>query len=83
MTAKAEHEADVDLRPFLRREINGHERPEPGLHVGDEKDEPVESAEAFRGRCLRCFRSTRLTKRGRNGLAIAPAAVVWIVAKAA
>ena len=43
-----EHQADVDLRPFLRGEIDRDERPEAGLHVGDEEDEPVEPAQAAR-----------------------------------
>ena len=44
--ADRQHEADVDLRPFLRRQIDRDERAEPGLHVGDEEDEPVEAAQA-------------------------------------
>ena len=46
-----ENKADVDLRPFLRGQIDRDERPETGLHVGDEEDEPVEAAQAAsRGR---------------------------------
>ena len=45
---RRKHEADVDLRPLLRREIDRHERTETGLHVGDEEDEPIEAAQAAR-----------------------------------
>src|SRR5262249_38057368 len=37
-----EHETDVDLRPSLRREIDGDEWPKSGLHVGDAEREPIE-----------------------------------------
>src|SRR5262249_35687689 len=45
-TAGGEHEADVDLRPSLRREIDGDERPKSRLHVGDAEREPIEAAPA-------------------------------------
>src|SRR5262249_56692354 len=32
----------VDLRPSLRREIDGDERPKSRLHVGDTEREPIE-----------------------------------------
>jgi hypothetical protein len=31
--AGGENETDVDLRPSMRREIDGDERPKSGLHV--------------------------------------------------
>jgi hypothetical protein len=36
------------LRPFLRRQIDGDERTEAGLDVGEEEDEPVEAMLALR-----------------------------------
>ena len=44
--AEAEGEADGGLRPALGRQIDGDERPEAGLDIGDEQVEPVESAPA-------------------------------------
>ena len=38
-----EHEADIDLGPRHRREIDRDERPETSLHIGDEEHEPVEA----------------------------------------
>ena len=32
---------------FSRRQVNRDERPEPGLHVGEKEDEPVEAAQAL------------------------------------
>jgi hypothetical protein len=37
-----EHQANVDLRPFLGRQIDGQEGAEAGLDVGNEEGEPVE-----------------------------------------
>ena len=61
-----EHEADIDLRPFLRRQIDRDEGAEAGLHVGHEEDEPIEPAQAasrgprrgaeWRGRAVLCHR---------------------------
>jgi len=76
-------QAYVDLGPFLRREVNRHKRPEAGLDVGDKKDEPVESAKAFRRRRQGRLRSPRLIKQRRAGLIGRPAAVISIVAVAA
>ena len=45
--ADRQHQADLDLRPFLRRQIDRDERPEAGLHVGEKEDEPVEAAQAL------------------------------------
>ena len=42
-----QHQADLDLRPFLRRQVDGDERTEAGLHVGDKEDEPVEPLQAL------------------------------------
>ncbi len=61
------HEADIDLRPALRGEIDRDERPESGLHVGDEKNEPVETAQAAPRRRRRRFGSRRLSG-GRGGI---------------
>ena len=46
--ADRQHEADIGLRPFLRRQVDRDERAESGLHVGDEEHEPVEPAQAAR-----------------------------------
>ena len=48
-SGRGENKTDVDLRPFLRRQINRDERPETRLHVGDEEDEPIEPAQGARG----------------------------------
>ena len=45
--ADRQHKADLDLGPFLRRQIDRDERPEPGLHIGEKEDEPVEAAQAL------------------------------------
>ena len=45
--ADREHEADLDLRPFLRGQIDRHEGAKTGLHVGEKEDEPVEAALTF------------------------------------
>jgi len=45
-TRSRQDEPDVDLGPVLRSEINRDERPESGLYVGDEKNEPIEPAQA-------------------------------------
>src|SRR5262249_35738141 len=55
--AGGEYEPDVDLRPSLRGEVDGHERSESGLHVGDAERKPVEGALApARGRNRRLGR---------------------------
>ena len=41
-----ENEADIDLGPFLRGQVDRDEWTKAGLHVGDEEDEPVEPAQA-------------------------------------
>ena len=40
--AEGEGEADLDLGPFVRRQIDRDERPEAGLHVGDEEIQQIE-----------------------------------------
>ncbi len=45
--ADRQHKADLDLRPFLRSQIDRNERAEAGLNVGEKEDEPVEAALAF------------------------------------
>ena len=47
--AGREHEADVNLRPLLRREIDRNEWAEAGLNVGHEENEPVEPAKTVAG----------------------------------
>ena len=47
-TANGEDEANIDLRPFLAREIDGDERPEAGLDIGDKEDKPIETPPAPR-----------------------------------
>ena len=42
--ADGEDQADVDLRPFLGRQIDREEGTEAGLDVGNEEGEPVEPA---------------------------------------
>ncbi len=45
--ADRQHKADLDLGPFLGRQVNRDEGPEPGLHIGEKEDEPVEAAQAL------------------------------------
>ena len=51
--ADRQHETDLDLGPFLRREVNRDEWTEAGLHIRQKEDEPVEAAQALarRRRC--------------------------------
>jgi len=67
----------------LRGQIDRNERPEAGLHVGDEKDEPVEAAQAARRRRERRLAALSLRARRRRGLGSDPAASVRSVGKAA
>jgi len=69
--SRGQNQADVDLRPFLRSEKNRDERAEPGLHIGDEEDEPIDAAQAARrGRQRRLaagrFLAARWRRRGDN-----------------
>jgi len=50
--ADRQHQADLDLSPFLRRQVDRDERTESGLHICEEENEPVETALALaRGSC--------------------------------
>jgi hypothetical protein len=42
-TRRRQHQADVDLGPFLRGQINRNKGTEPGLNIRDTKDKPVQS----------------------------------------
>ena len=59
------HEPDIDLGPALRGEINRDERPESGLHVGDEENEPIEPAQAALRRRERRLGPLRAVGRAR------------------
>jgi hypothetical protein len=53
--ANSEDETDIALGPGVRGQVDGDERPEPGLDVGKEEGEPIEPAQArarVRGRAL-------------------------------
>jgi len=76
-----ENEADVDLRPLLRRQVDGDERTKAGLDVGDKENEPVQTAQAARRRRQRRFAATRL-RAFRRGLFRDPAVLITTVAKA-
>jgi hypothetical protein len=55
--ADRQHKTDLDLGPFLRRQIDRNEWTEPGLHVCQKEDEPVEAAQALaRWSCRRLTR---------------------------
>jgi hypothetical protein len=58
-TADRQHEADLDLRPLLRGQIDRNERTEAGLNVGEKEDEPVEATLAFARRLLLAARRGR------------------------
>ena len=45
--ADRQHKTDLDLGPFLRRQIDRNERTESGLHIREKEDEPVETAQAL------------------------------------
>ena len=45
-SAGAQHQADLDLRPRMAREIDRDERPKSGLNVGEKENKPVEAAGA-------------------------------------
>jgi hypothetical protein len=44
--ANSEDETDIALGPGVRGQVDGDERPEPGLDVGKEEGEPIEPAQA-------------------------------------
>jgi len=64
--ADRQHKADFDLGPFLRRKIHRDEWAEPGLHIGQKEDEPVEAAQALARRGWRGARRHRLRDLRRN-----------------
>jgi hypothetical protein len=41
-----QNESDIDLGPFLRGQVDGDERTEASLDVGDGEDKPVQSSSA-------------------------------------
>jgi hypothetical protein len=67
--AEGEHEADVDLGPFVRRQIDGDERTEAGLHIRNKKVDEIErpvSAWAPRSETMR-HEVKGMAKRDRPG----------------
>jgi hypothetical protein len=64
--ADREHKADLDLGPFLRGQIDRHEWPETGLHVGQKEDEPIEPVLAFARRLWRRVGRRRFRYRWRK-----------------
>jgi hypothetical protein len=63
-TGGRENEADIDLCPLLRGEVDRDERSKAGLHIGDEKYEPIKAAQAARRRRQRRFATVcRLARR--------------------
>ena len=57
-------QSDIDLRPFLRRQIDRNEWSKAGLDVGDKEDEPVEAALAlFDGGGARAIPAAAVTCR--------------------
>ena len=46
--ADRQHKANLDLGPFLRRQIDRDEWAKTGLDVGEKEDEPVKAALALR-----------------------------------
>src|ERR1700683_1395872 len=45
--ADRQHKTDLALRPFLGGQVDRDEGAKSGLHIGEEKDEPVETAQAL------------------------------------
>jgi hypothetical protein len=66
----------------LRGEKDRDKRPEAGLHVGDEKDEPIKPAQAARGGRRRWLAPVRPLTSGWRGFCV-PVALRLTVAKAA
>ena len=65
-------ETDVDLRPFLRGQIDGNKWTEPGLYVSEAEDEPIEPAQTA-GRWMRQpFRALQWRCCTRHALRFAP-----------
>jgi len=60
---RRQDEADVDLRPLLRGEVDRNKGAEARLHVGDKKDEPIKSAQAARRGVRRWSAAVRLFVR--------------------
>ena len=48
--ADRQHESDLDLGPSLGGEVNRDERAEPGLHIGQKEDEPIQPPHALTAR---------------------------------
>ena len=54
--ARSKDQADIELRPRMRGEVDGHKRAEAGLDIGEKEREPVEAALA--GRQIRALPRT-------------------------
>jgi hypothetical protein len=67
-TADRKNQTDIALVPGLRRQIDGDERTEAGLNVGQEEGEPIKPAHAAaRGRGCRHQRRGRRDPRATRG----------------
>jgi hypothetical protein len=44
--ADRQDKPNVGLRPFMHRQEDGDKRAKSGLHIGEEEDEPIETAQA-------------------------------------
>jgi hypothetical protein len=78
-SSRGQDQADIELRPLMRSQIDSNERTKTGLNVGEKKGEPVEAANAPRRRRRLCCRHRVLRwRRRRNsavGAAVEPTAV--------
>ena len=59
MSAHGEDQADLNLGPFLRCQIDRDEGTKTGLHVGKKEHEPIEAARASNGRSACADRAVR------------------------
>ena len=72
--SRGQDQADIELRPGMRGQVDGNEGTEPGLDVREEKGEPVKPARA-RLRCRSAGRGRRLLRRRRRRDAAIDAAI--------
>ena len=77
--ARRQDQADIELRPLMRSQIDRNERTESGLDVREEEGEPVETARTCLRRRTRCRGRRLLQCRQRRetdvGAAVEPTAV--------
>src|SRR3984893_17173813 len=71
--ARSKDQADIELRPRMRGEVDGHKRAEASLDIGEKEREPVEAALA--GRQIRALPRTPPPCEERHNTAAAAAII--------